>query len=90
MSNPLARTLTTAEEINSMTEEQLKVFEARLRRAAKRQGMFLQKSRTRDPRATDYGTYRLLDGHSGNLQLHNGQGGGVDLLDVEQFLFGDE
>jgi hypothetical protein len=31
----------------------------RLRRAAQRQGLTLSKSRRRDPRATDYGTYQL-------------------------------
>jgi hypothetical protein len=90
MSNPLARTLTAAEEFKAMTPEQVKIFEARLRRAAKRQGMIMRKSRTRDPRAIDYGTYRLLDENSGNVQLHDSRGNGVSLLAVEQFLFGDE
>ena len=33
----------------------------RLRRMAKRQGLKLEKSRTRDPRALDYGKYWLRD-----------------------------
>lgn len=37
------------------------VRENRLRRMADRQGLFLQKSRRRDPRALDYGTYALID-----------------------------
>jgi hypothetical protein len=41
--------------------EQQKVREARLRRAAARQGLRLQKSRRRDPRARDYGRYWLTD-----------------------------
>lgn len=36
-----------------------KVRENRLRRAARRQGMELVKSRTRDPRGVDYGCYGL-------------------------------
>ena len=35
--------------------------EVRLRRGAERQGLVLQKSRTRDPKALDYGTYVLRD-----------------------------
>jgi hypothetical protein len=36
-----------------------KVRENRLRRMAERQGFRLVKSRRRDPRAVDYGTYRV-------------------------------
>lgn len=41
------------------------VRENRLRRMAWRQGLTLQKSRRRDPRALDYGTYTLIDAESG-------------------------
>lgn len=41
------------------TADALKVRENRLRRAARRQGLTLEKSRTRDPRALDHGTYHL-------------------------------
>jgi len=44
-----------------MTEQDYKVLENRLRRAAARQGLRLEKSRARDPRAVDYGTYQLVD-----------------------------
>lgn len=37
-----------------------KVRENRLRRWAEDQGYKLEKSRRRDPRAKDYGTYRLV------------------------------
>jgi hypothetical protein len=40
---------------------QEKVRENRLRRMATRQGLQLVKSRRRDPRALDYGTYWLVD-----------------------------
>jgi hypothetical protein len=43
----------------SNTQE--KVRENRLRRMAARQGLQLVKSRRRDPRALDYGTYWLVD-----------------------------
>lgn len=48
-----------ADRINSLTPQQLKVYEDRLRRMARRQGLTLLKSRRRDPRATDYGGYML-------------------------------
>lgn len=38
-----------------------KTREDRLRRVAERQGLRLVKSRRRDPRAIDYGTYALAD-----------------------------
>jgi hypothetical protein len=38
-----------------------KVRENRIRNAARRQGLTLARSRTRDPRGLDYGTYRLGD-----------------------------
>ncbi len=44
---------------NSTSE---KVREDRLRRMAKRQGLRLEKSRTRDDRALTYGTYWLVRG----------------------------
>lgn len=45
-----------------MTDE--KVRENLLRRAAARQGLRLEKSRRRDPRAVDFGAYFLIDGPS--------------------------
>lgn len=48
-----------------MTKEE-KVRENRYRRAADRQGLVLSKSARRDKRATDYGTYHLLD-QAGNV-----------------------
>jgi hypothetical protein len=42
-----------------------KVREDRLRRRAGRQGLRLQKSRRRDPRALDYGTYQLVNARTG-------------------------
>ena len=38
----------------------IKAEEALLRRAARRQGLVLSKTRRRDPRALDYGLYALL------------------------------
>jgi hypothetical protein len=44
-----------------------KVRENRLRRMAERQGLLLRKSRRRDVRALDYGTYMLIDLHTNAL-----------------------
>jgi hypothetical protein len=56
----------TASTVSSMlvgmaSSTQEKVRENRLRRMASRQGLQLMKSRRRDPRALDYGTYWLVD-----------------------------
>ncbi|MBN9053121.1 MAG: hypothetical protein J0H80_04940 [Rhizobiales bacterium] len=42
-------------------DQEMKVRENKLRRMAERQGMILQKSRRRDPRAIDFGGYMLVD-----------------------------
>jgi hypothetical protein len=44
-----------------------KVRENRLRRMAERQGLTLTKNRRRDPRALDYGEYRLQGKRCANL-----------------------
>ena len=69
---------------------QQKVRENRLRRAAERQGLRLEKSRRRDPRATDYGTYMLIDQETGGVAAYGLQSGyGLTLDDIEQQLLGD-
>ncbi|WP_448150020.1 hypothetical protein [Labrys miyagiensis] len=70
-----------------MSEDE-KVRENRIRRAAERQGMQLQKSRRRDPRAIDFGGYMLVDASSNTLIL----GGSpyaysASLDEVETYLF---
>jgi hypothetical protein len=44
-----------------------KTRETRLRRAADRQGLRLERSRRRDPRATDFARYWLLDLVTGHV-----------------------
>ncbi len=46
-----------------------KVRENRLRNAARRQGLTLSRSRSRDPLALDFGTYRLTDAATGETVL---------------------
>lgn len=73
-----------------MTAE--KIRENRLRRMAQRQGLRLEKSRRRDPRALDYGGYWLIDGPASNGTNWRARtvivGGeyGVDLDTIEQAL----
>jgi hypothetical protein len=50
-----------SKELDSLTPQQRKTFEDRVRRAAQRQGLTLTKSRTRDPNALTYDGYMLLD-----------------------------
>ena len=65
------------------------MLENRLRRAASRQGLQLQKSRARDPRAIGFGTYQLVDPSTGAI-VHADhvlqRGYGLDLADVEAWL----
>jgi hypothetical protein len=63
-----------------------KVAENRLRRAATRQGLRLEKSRRRDPRAFDYGTYMLLDASTNTVVHGNPNGYGLSLVDVSDYL----
>lgn len=69
-----------------------KIRENRLRRMADRQGYALRKSRRRDPRALDYGTYMLVD-RAGNFVVAGadigGHPGSMYLDDVEAVLTGD-
>lgn len=95
-------TIPTPEEIDAMTPVQLKVFENRLRAAAKRQGLRLEKSRRRDPRALDYGSYWLIDGPApqyaddgtccnwrSRTMVGSGEYG-ITLADVAQHLLGEK
>lgn len=56
-----------------------KVRENRLRRAAARQGLILEKSRRRDPQAWDYGTYQLVDARMNGLVLGISELGGYGM-----------
>jgi hypothetical protein len=70
-----------------MTATAEKVRENRLRAAAERQGYRLVKSRRRDPRATDYGGYMIVDLHH-NYAEAAGMGDGFQMTidDVEKWL----
>ncbi|WP_328435748.1 hypothetical protein [Nocardia puris] len=64
-----------------------KVRENRLRRAATRQGLRLERCRARDPRALGFGTYRLSDAFTGAVRASAGRSGyGLTLTDVEREL----
>ena len=72
-----------------MSGQDRKVLENRLRRAADRQGLRLEKSRMRDPRAIGYGTYQLVDDRSAAVVLAADERGyGLDLRDVALHLYG--
>jgi hypothetical protein len=66
-----------------------KVRENRARRQAERQGLRLQKSRTRDPRAIDHNLWAVLDGATGeaiNPPLAGRRLCSWTLDDVERYL----
>ncbi len=60
-------TIPTDDEINAMTPREYRVYENSLRRAAQRQRLKLRKSRRRDPRAYDYGTYQLIHPYTNGI-----------------------
>ena len=69
-----------------------KVRENRLRRMAERQGLEIQKSRRRDPRAIDYDRWLILDART-NAVVAGTEGTprhGMTLDAVEAYLTGDE
>ena len=65
-----------------------KVRENRLRRMAERQGLELRKSRRRDPRAIDYGTYMLVNAEINDVVAGTAGTGrpNFTLDDVENYL----
>ena len=75
--------------LEAMTPREVKTLETRLRRAAERQGLRLDKSRRRDPHALDYGTYQLVDIETGDpMPSPLETGYGLDLIDVAFALYG--
>ena len=67
-----------------------KIRENRLRRMANRQGLVLEKSRRRDTRAYDYGTYHLVDPATKTLTAYGLQSGyGLTLDEIESTLTAD-
>jgi hypothetical protein len=62
-----------------------KVRENRLRRMAERQGLQLRKSRRRDTRAYDFGTYRLADPRT-NMLVVGGYNDELNLGELEAYL----
>lgn len=69
------------------TERADKVRENRLRRMAQRQGLRLDKSRRRDPRAADYGCYMIVDAATNMAVAGSGPiGPSLGLDDVELYL----
>jgi hypothetical protein len=65
---------------------QMKVLENKLRRMAERQGYVLEKSKRRDPKATDFGKYRLLVNHRDIDEHRANTGFDQTLGEIEGFL----
>jgi hypothetical protein len=67
-----------------MVDNMMKVRENRARRAAGRQGLILMKARTRDPKATTFGKWWLVDPRTEGVVC--GGEFGVDLDRIEKQL----
>jgi hypothetical protein len=67
-----------------MPETPDKVREKRVRRMAERQGLILRKSRRRDRRAWDFGSYWLMDADRNALVFPDVHGGSLE--DMERYL----
>ncbi|WP_142391427.1 hypothetical protein [Mycobacterium sp. ENV421] len=77
----------SAAEIAAMTDVERKVLENKLRRSATRQGLRLEKSRVRDPRAVDYSTYQLVDVAANTIVSSGNQDGyGLGLHEIARAL----
>jgi hypothetical protein len=76
----------SADEINAMSDTAYKVYENRLRRMAQRQGLRLEKSRRRDPRAIGFSTYMLVDSNNTITAGDQQNGYGLSLDDIERAL----
>jgi hypothetical protein len=74
-----------------MIEAALKATENRLRRAARRRGQCLERSRRRDTTAPDYGTYQIRDVRTNRVVGGGGaMGYGMTLDDVLAWFEGAE
>jgi len=79
----------TTAELADMGDQDYKVLENRLRRAAARQGLRLEKSRLRDHRAIGYGTYQLVDDSTNTLVASGPSGYGLGLDQIAERLYGN-
>ena len=75
-----------------MTDKETRTREQRLRRMADRQGLRLEKSRTRDLRAIDYGGWMIVNLETDTVVAGTGALGRPhwSLNDVETYLTGDD
>jgi hypothetical protein len=74
------------------TPTDIKIRENRLRRAAERQELMLQKSPRRDPNALGYGLWAIIDPDTGGT-MHCHASWGIHTLsldEVEHYLLGDD
>jgi hypothetical protein len=81
-----------ADRFDAMTPEQIKTFENRMRRMAKRQRLVLLKSRRRDHRAYDFGGYMIVDSQDPS-RIVAGDANyeySMNIAEVETFLTGDK
>jgi hypothetical protein len=76
----------TGAEIDAMTDEERKVLDNKLRRAAARHGLKIEKSRVRDPRVAGFNTYRLVDGAGNAVTPTGAPSAGLTLAEIARAL----
>ena len=85
-----AHQLGVEEHSGAHMEQKDKVMLTRMRRKAMRQGLRLEGSQLKDPDATEYRKYRLIDDHDGSVVLGGNDGDRwrytATLEEVETFL----
>jgi hypothetical protein len=75
-------------DLNRLSYTGFKVYENQCRRAADRQGYQLVKSRSRDPRAVDFGRYMLVNNATGVVEAGElGSSAALTLTEVAEFLW---
>lgn len=77
----------SVEEVENMTDQDYKVLENRLRRAAQRQGYRLEKSRLRDPFAVGYGTYQIRNPEVNGVMYGTD---GMHLAQIAEWLWSED
>lgn len=88
MISGMSERILTDVDLNGLGYTGFKVYENRCRRAAERQGFQLVKSRSRDPRAVDFGRYVLINNATGIVEAGElGSSQALTLTEVAEFLW---
>ena len=79
----------TADEINAILQSRFKSRVDRIRRAARRKGLIVMKSRARNPRSTEYCGFIIADDDRNLVAGEYPHAFSMSLEDVERYLLED-